>query len=486
MLGLTKHNYSSSEFYGDSTSFLRMTTPKRKLHDLTEKSTVKPWTGDIKAEIAALLGGEIEESEIAERNIRLLGCVYKGALRDARNELLEAVSGTNEQNSDRLLDHLDAFVEDITGATRRLRKVGKKFNQEKLPDVLNQSWAAVDEYISLLVEEACTQSLIQLEKCESIDGLKSRCEALKEIAISEYRHRRSNGWETYAEPEGSNEYLAHRWRVLKRFVSGVLYVDVNREDVGTLRRDIAGMIAAASAMLVATLAILFINERWPANLSWAFVSAMVASYVVKDRVKEWGKRRLGARFSQNQADHVLKIRSSSSGQLLGTCMEEVRFGRPNDVEPEVLALRSENLMGHEQVHGRPEVVICHSKELRLSSAALRSEFVGAQGVTDIQRLNLSRLFHRMDDPWESYSYIHPTKGTIEETRCGRVYHLNVILRLSTSDGLLEMERCRVVLNKKGLLRIESFDEENQPCQVSSAAGSILDELPSVDIGEDLD
>lgn len=486
VLGLTKNNYSSSDFYGDSVSFLRMTTPQRQLTELTEKSTIKAWTGDIKSEIAALTGGNSEDSKLAEHNIRLIGCVYKGALRTARDELVDAIRRESESSSVGFFESVDQFVEDVQGAVRRLRKLGKKLSSTELPASLNESWWAVDEYVSLLAEETCTQALIELDRLDKREGLESRQETLRAIAVSEYHYRRKQGWETYADPSGSNEYLAHRWRVLKRFVSGVLYVDVDREEVGLLARDIAGVIAAAMAMLVATLAILFINEHWPANLSWAFVSAMVAMYVVKDRVKEWGRRGLGDRLTQNQADHVLKIRSPVTGDLLGSCSEDLRVGRTQDVASEVLEIRNRNLSGHEQIHGRPETVICHTKNIRLSSEALSSSFAGAEGITDVQRLNIARLLHRMDDPWESYNFVHPTQGTIESTRCRRVYHVNVILRLSTPDGFSQMERCRAVLNKKGLLRIELFNEDNEPSVVSSAAGSMLEELPAVDIGEDFD
>jgi len=320
ILGLSKYNYKSDDFYGQSTSFLRMTTPQRRLADLSDKSAVKPWTGDLKKELAEYLGGGTETLEVAERNLRLLGCVYKRALGNAREDLRSTLERLKtERRSELVNESLDAFILDLQGARKRLRKIGSKLDEESLPPSLIESWHAIDEYISLLTEEACTQALIQVDSFEPSEGLETRKDSLKKIAVSEYKHRRSKGWGTYASEESNNEYLAHRWRILKRFVSGVLYVDVDRQDTGLLTRDIAGMVAAAFAMLVATLALLFINHNWPANLSWAFVTAMVASYVVKDRVKEWGRKRLGERLSRNAADHLLKIRSPVSGNLLGSC-----------------------------------------------------------------------------------------------------------------------------------------------------------------------
>jgi hypothetical protein len=289
---------------------------------------------------------------------------------------------------------------------------------------------------------------------------------------------------TYASEVSDNEYPADRWRVLKRFVNGVLYAKVDRQDVGTLYVDLAGMIAAACAMLVATLCLLFINSRWASNLSWAFVSAMVLSYVLKDRVKEWGRRNLGKRLSRSLADHQLRIRSASNGSLLGSCKETFSIQSIDDLPDEVSAMRCSDLATFDAVQGRPETVLCHTKEISLSSEALRAEFPDANGITDILRLNVSSFLSRMDDVWESYSYVHPESGELRTTRCARVYNLNIVLWMSDAQGKASLRRCRAVLNKKGLIRVETLSEKGDWTGGEVLVGRAFEDAALVVLGED--
>jgi hypothetical protein len=482
VLDLTKRSYPKESFYADTANFLRITTPRRKLSELSDKSVVRPWAEDVKREIAEFREGKSKECMVAERSLKLLGCVFKGALRDSRNALFEDMHRAFARaDIEGIESMVSGFLEDLNGAWRRLQKIGRKGEGEDLPPRLAKAWKAVDEYTSLLAEEALTDVLLRIEAQAPNVALKDLINRLKAEAIAQFHHRRDRGFKTYAMEVGDNEYLSHRWRVLKRFVSSALYVNVDREDTGLMVSDMIGGLAAALAMLVATVSILFINERWPANLSWAFVTAMVASYVVKDRLKEWGKRSLGKRLASGFADHVLKIRSPGTKNILGICKESFTIKKVKDLPAEVVALRFSDLGSHEAIEGRPETVMWHTKEISLSSEGLRSEFAGASGITDVFRLNVSPMLSRMDDPWESYNFVHPETGELRSTRCARVYHVNIVLCMSTGEEDMTLTRVRVVLNKKGILRVESV---KAPTFVQSRPVPKGDEIAKVRMGDD--
>jgi hypothetical protein len=479
VLDLTNRSYPKESFYADTANFLRMTTPRRKLSELSEKSAVKPWAQELKRELANLRIGDAAGFEQAQRSLKLLGCVFKAALRDSKKELFRDLEPHFQCGA---LEPVDAcvgvFLDDLEGALRRLRKVARKGRGEDLPAELADAWRAVDEYSALIVEEALTEILMQLEARTPPGSLAPLVTRLKDSATELYRHRRDCGYETYVTDTGHNEYLAHRWRVLKRFVSSALYIKVDREETGLMALDIIGGVAAAMAMLVATVSILFINARWPANLSWAFVTAMVASYVVKDRLKEWGKRSLGKRLTRGLSDHTLKLRSPGTGRLLGTCKESFTIKKVKNLPQEVAELRFSDLESHDAIEGRPETVMWYTKEIALSSDELRAEFPGASGITDVFRLNVSPMLSRMDDLYEQYNYVHPETGALRSTRCARVYHVNIVLCLSTGDGEMKLTRVRAVLNKKGVLRAESVNA------APDGAANGVDEIASVQMGDD--
>jgi hypothetical protein len=144
----------------------------------------------------------------------------------------------------------------------------------------------------------------------------------------------------------------------------------------------------------------------------------------------------------------------ADGARLGTAEESFHIQGTEGFDPQILRIRYADLDSHEAIEGRPENVLCYSKDIAISSAELQSQFAGAEGLTDIIRLNFLPFTRRMDEIWEKYRYIHPIKRKVCETKCARVYHLNVVLRLYSQGALIDSHRVRVVVNKKGIVRME--------------------------------
>jgi hypothetical protein len=471
-LCLTKQSYPRERFYSDTAAFIRMTAPVLPLSALSKKTTVKPWASDIQEQINHFADGAPGDIDAAVQNLKLLGCVFKRAVRDARLRVRADISTMLENPEQDLSSKLlNDFEEDVRTALRRLRKVGEKSGKEGVPEKLRVCWRAVDEYTALIAEEAITDLVSLVEPLLNSPRLTKAADSLRDLAIEQYVHRRKQGYASYADEGARNEYLPHRWRVLKRYISSALYLDVSRELSGRIVTQVIAMAAAGVAMLFATLALLFIQANWAASLSSAFVFAMVVSYIIKDQIKDIGKRIIGKKMAQFMPDHVVTIHGNNE-EKLGTCTENFRVQNVHDVPSDVQTLRYADLDSHEAVEGRPETVLQHEKNISLSSAALRGQFAGATGLTDIMRLNMSPMLTRMDDPTESYRYIHPRNRTLMETECARVYHVNVVLRLSADDESSSLHRLRVVLNKKGIQRVEVVSQDPTHRMVET-----IEELP---------
>ncbi len=456
VLALTADSYRKEQFYADTATFIRMTTPEVALSQLSSKSAVKPWASDVKDQIDRFFLCEKGDLETAERSLKLLGCVFKGALRNTRAELAEHIDTLIvRDDAAAVAGLLTVFEDDLRTALRRLRKVGEKCRVDRVPGDLLQAWLAVDEYTSLIAEEALTEVVRQVQPLAARPALAEPLEAVRELAVAQFKHRVKRGFETFATDESRNEDLPHRWRVLKRFVSSALWIDVSREQPGAVIGDAIGMVAAAVAMLIATVSMVVIQQRWAVGMSAAFVGAMVVAYVIKDRTKEWGKRYLGRRLRRYISDHALLLRSPTTGQQLGVCRESFQLTGVRKVPEPIRALRFSDLDSHDAIEGRPETVMQYTKRIKLSSRTLQREFAGATGITDVLRLNLQSLCKRMDDPWEVYRYIHPATGELCETPCARVYHINVVLRICSPGEPDSTTRVRVVMGQDGIHRVES-------------------------------
>jgi hypothetical protein len=451
VLSLTSQSYPSHRFYSDTATFIRMSTPVLPLALLSKKKVVKPWASDIKEQIARFAEGEEGEIEPAEYNLKLLGCVFKRALSDATVSLHNLILQTKDQQQ--VSKALATFEDDVRTALIRLRKVGESTHKPNVPKRIRQASRAVDEYTALIAEEAITRVISVVEGLDPDSSLDGNLEALKDLAIDQYLYRRDNGYLSYAVDGEANEYLPHRWRVLKRFITSALYLEVSREKSGKIAYRIIAMVAAGAAMLFATLALLFIQEYWANSLSTAFVSLMVASYIIKDQIKDLGKNVVSRTIARFMPDHVVTFHGAL-GETLGSCEERFEVCNVDEIPNEVLDLRYSDLNSHEAIEGRPETVLCHTKNVTLHSAPLSRQFTGATGLTDVLRLNVQAMLERMDDTTERYQYIHPRTRQVMTTQCARIYRVNVILKLQSPDDSISLNRVRVVLDKSGIVRVE--------------------------------
>ena len=64
-LGLNSKNYSSDQFYSDTSNFLRLSAPVVPLSELSKKSAVRPWASDIKQLVDQIAEGEPGDTDAA-------------------------------------------------------------------------------------------------------------------------------------------------------------------------------------------------------------------------------------------------------------------------------------------------------------------------------------------------------------------------------------------------------------------------------------
>jgi len=184
---------------------------------------------------------------------------------------------------------------------------------------------------------------------------------------------------------------------------------------------------------------------------------MVLSYIVKDRIKDEGKRILGERLGRWISDHVSKIRDEDTDCILGSCKENFIVADAATIEPGILELRHADHPTNDAVEGRPETVLCYTKDVSISTAQIDESSFPIEGLNDIIRFNVQRLTMRMDDPWDSYHYVDPDSRKVSEILCARVYHLNIVLRLTPANGEQTLERTRVIVDRKGIQRVEQVE-----------------------------
>ncbi len=460
-LGVGSASYDSRRFFEDTSTFVRLKTPTVALEALAKTGRAERFFEPIQSGLDGLLSGRRMKTTPLVRQLKLLGTIYRAAIRDEGRmwqTQLEEVGHDEHHRQRDLASKLDRFADHLNAALARLRTAGERCVHAAVPPVVSETWGVVDEYAAIYAEEIATAIVATIDGIEGpADELTAARERLADIAIAEYRHRRELGYPSYAIPGEPNEELPRRRRILKRIISSVLFLDTNSEEGGNIQRDLVAAVAAAAAMLFAILVAIWAQIEW-GILSTTFVIIMVASYIIKDRIKDWGKRFLGRRLAKFMPDRVVRVRDPDSERVIGHCRESVSVVDPSRVAADLNELRHADHLSAVAEHGRPEAVIRYVKDVTLDSKRLTSALPGVDGLTDVMRFNFSHLRTRMDEPVETYRIVHPTHRTILEVPCARVYHINFILRITAGRGRSKRtvtERVRVIIDQSGIQRAES-------------------------------
>ncbi|MDF1563715.1 MAG: hypothetical protein P1V51_11775 [Deltaproteobacteria bacterium] len=463
-LGITSDTYSRDHFYEDVQAHIRFKTPEQTMpamldpaNEISPLTRLQKW----KREVAAWTGDRRRTNAITEE-MRLFGCLVRVRIRDRSNLLIEKIGALSGRTSvpdlvlGDFLEGVRSLDDDTRAVLEAFRALRPDYARQDLPGWFREAYTFTDEYLSLMTEEYLTRLVAAL------DGATLPGEGLAEVrgrlaaAIRrEQAHRRSAGYETVVEPGGSNEHLEYRRGLLKKFVNSVLYLEVKKEKEGRRAGDVAAAGAAAVAMVVATVAAILAQQLYGLN-TLPFVLALVAAYMVKDRLKEWLRQFFASRLAPFLADYSVKIHDPLTGHSIGHCREGVSFLPERAVPHEVMAKRHARATSATERKSKHESVLHYRKVVNIRGEAVDGGRRRLSDVNDIIRLGLGGWLARCDDPGKSAHWLNGETGQLETLRLPRVYHINLVLRLRALDRKVppKLEHLRIVVDRDGILRLE--------------------------------
>lgn len=450
-LGMNGGDYSETEFFGDTTCLTRFAAPHMALSQLISPDCTLSPLARIRGELSsAAMPGDIKTKRIIYE-MRSLANIYKTETEALGHILADAVrNGRGALVKDTIKQNLE-LIRNLLGAWREL--YGLMLTPSVRP-LLREAYAWTDEFISLTTEAV----LFELHRrVESDEEAQSLGELIAKIVRGELEHRRMMGYHTIS-PESNakeTEERIYREGALKKWAQSALYLSL--EESGSERRmsHLMGATAAAAAMSFAVITTIAVERILPGrSMPWAL--AVVVAYIFKDRIKESLRDVLARTLPGILTDRRSRLVDPASGRRLGETRSRVRFITPREVPPEVRKLRdagagsTRRLRAAENLLHFRRVAVIHNRRLREDHERLGP-------LSDIVRLNLAYLLRNMDDPKKSI----PTFafGEPREISGRRVYHVNLILRLSPKGRKNEhLVRYRLVLSRSGLTRLELVED----------------------------
>lgn len=479
-MGVQPDSYSRDQFYADLTSYLRVRTPR--------------------AGVAATPGGELVhlpaalayfEIHLAPQRrqalahaviheVRLFGCHVNARLKDLMAVGLSWREGTPEAAAAELrrrLLHLSELIEGFR--SRYLRKV--THDPVMMEPEVKRAFLLVDEYLSYRVDATIIHLRERLAACHAPPDLLAWLDV---VLKHEHGHRRAARLVTLeAGPDQPKRLESYYYRLglLKKYVNEVLFIQVQHMRRDRFYRNVIAGFCAGLAAFWATLADIPRMQLMGSADNMMRLAAVVVvgvvAYIFKDRIKELTREYFSERLKAHLPDYHNRMtydHVDSDGRPvqmdLGTSREFMHYlareGLPADIRY-VRDLENRSELDPE----RNEIILHYNKSLmfRVDPAEAR-----VRHVKNILRFDVSDFLDKLDNPKKPLTYFDPQHG-VKHVDAPKVYHINVVLRYAMADVAagrqstthVEYERFRVVLNKKGIRRIDTvvrrgelrYDEE---------------------------
>lgn len=463
-LGVTPSSFSKADFYNNTQRYIRFKTPRFNIAKLRDPSAKNSPLVRLKDMAGAISAGDKSSAAVdsAYDEIKLLGCVVRVGLRDQVQFFISELARIPaDESADKvriniLKEEASGFLGDILEFIEEIHGLRSALATPAVPERLREAFAFMDEYFSIATEDSLTSLLEAIRGRAELRGALSELDGkLSEIIKGQESYRASMNYPSLADKGTDSETLVYRRGVLKKFISNVLYLQIETSQW----EEVSQILFAAATGVAMTFfvgGIYFVSKRFNAN-SFAFGASAVALYVVRDRIKDMLKLWFVNHWTRWASDRSTDIRDPSNGTVIGQMREAFSFVRPGTVPHEILQRRLMDNLTAVENEGKPEDVIRYEKEVVLFPKRITEFHERRKDLNDILRLNIFPFLVQADDPKADYTHLNPKTGKLEVLECSRVYHINVLLRylVRTSGGETEKyDRIRIVLNRKGIKRLE--------------------------------
>lgn len=472
--GITPETWSQKAFYQNSRVYSRLHAPALTLGSLCDlKHPLNP---------AGLLADRLErmltDPGFREEAMIALAKMYGAELTDAIYQQahllrLHVQKVTESEQTFSLLKGLSDFCSEGLQSLRTLRTL--RLMAETYQGIVSKSMISslsfAEEYTCAVLDENLSEIAIYIKDNHDLRDGKGTVAKLQ-VTIA-HTLEKLNQWRRaagFAMPTSRDfEYYAYRVNLLKKEVQRSLYVSMKETKRDPFYANSAAMVAAGLAAVWAALAqvpvmsgSLFSKERL------LLIGAATGAYILKDRIKDWVKKRLVKKLNPWDHDYNVDGSTLSSvglGGFEGRVQEQMKWKDESSLSEAVKELR------HFQrtVRGSSielEQAIHYNRRLTLS-AAKNDPLPTGFGLREVTRLTLDDIIRRLDEPTDTIHYYDDFGTGFQKATMPRVYHINLVLvSTNLTNGQQHKKRIRVVLNQKQILRVEHVHTDSGPVEMA--------------------
>ncbi|MEB3198811.1 MAG: hypothetical protein VKP62_16585 [Candidatus Sericytochromatia bacterium] len=465
-LGITELNYPREAFYRNLHAYFRFKTPVMSEEELLDPLNRNSPINMLSFLLKRLAMGEALDEVVAPAEARLFGTVVSQLMR-TRQAQAEALMTRAKQHGEvavwREFEGCCAtLVRSIPQLLAKYRQLLADYQtfQGRVPDALLQALQHVDEFLTYRFDHTlAAMHFILTSAWEAPVKLDRVGDLLHAAADEEAGYRRRQGYLQLS--PGDEQALAlytYRSGALKKLIDQVLYLDVRTKQQTNRWRNLAAGAGAMVAALFAGYTDRSVTLPLYQHGLWLAVTVFAAFYVAKDRLKEVLREYVWDKVSQYFPDNRLTVVDPANGLRIGHCNEKVRHLPKGKVPADVLAIRN---AAHvvDLDSARKESVMLYRNDVTLRAREILQEHQRRTHVKHILRFGIEELLPRLDNPTSRVQFYDNDSHVFCRLRAPKVYHLNVVFRLTPRDeghgtGGPVYRRIRVILDKNGIHRID--------------------------------
>ncbi len=451
-LQINKDSYSKDQFFSDINNRIRFKTPQISIDEiLEEKNQFSPITTIMKLMLDTNFE-KIKSETITkiQRELCLLADLIKVSLRDQFNYFQKNHNELKKQSD--IPNLINSYLRSIKKLQRKLELMGTKFLIPQIPIVLREAFQIADEYISLQIEKWLTKFLKIFED-KVYQEIKI---SIIELIEKEQEHRDILKSSLIISKNSTNETFSYQEGIMKKYVQSVLYLEKKKKDPKSQSLEIFYSIAAGVAMFFSLFFGFLILSLFP-TYSIPFIIGTVVIYMLKDRIKdnirEVSQRAVGSLFPDQRIDIV----DGFYKEKIGKSNEIVNFKKMDKIPPEILRIRRSSNISSIEERGKPEDIIVYQKKITLFNRKIKQFHTRRKDISDVIRFNIRSFLRYADDPIQYLSKWNVDKKKIENIPVSKVYHLNLVLKLTSFKGKkvnkIHYKKFRVVIDQKGIKRV---------------------------------
>jgi hypothetical protein len=426
-------------------SNIRLITPIVRLKNLMEGEK-SPFTLLQKALLKFSTNPNTSNQKDYEYHVKMFMSILKSTLR-------EEVKIINESVTSKSKTLVDEFVHHIFDVSTKYRNLSHIIESPNVKKSQREYFLFGDEFMSNIVEFQSFQLMLHL-KTKDNDSFKYAKPQLSNIISNEISYRKRMGFLLVANEKGNrNHELINRLGLLKKYIESHLYLNIDKRKDGVMFEQLMFSVAAGISMIFATAIAFSIQQKYGSFTMPLFV-ALVISYMLKDRIKEFTRYYFAHKMGSHHFDHKAKMNINQTD--IGWAKESWDFISAKKLPPEIVKARNCTSIIEANNRGNSEKVMLYKMQMHIKRDKLNNnnEYI-TSGVNSILRFNFSEIIRNMDNP-EFILYSPNEEKGYEKIEGEKLYYLNFIVE-KKNDMQNERKRYRLAINRNGIQGIQAFE-----------------------------